>query len=108
MDLTDQWIATAPTMLVAGLRRSCKRHTWNDNGFGLYATDDWFEFVASVRALGVTEPLMVWLEPGNGALLAEGNHRIEAALQAGVAEVPVDVRVFERAPVLPWLRKQVA
>lgn len=75
---------------------------------------DWDAFVASIRQEGIREPVLVVVEPtkhlhpGQARALAgealapveafiyEGNHRVRAAVEAGVP-VPVEVRYFGHA-----------
>lgn len=48
-------------------------------------TSEWFAFVDDVAAHGVLEPLKV---TADGLLVVDGRHRLAAARQAGLAEVP--------------------
>jgi ParB-like chromosome segregation protein Spo0J len=50
------------------------------------------ELTASIRAVGVLEPLIVTPTDGGGHLLLFGHRRRAAAIEAGLATVPCDVR----------------
>jgi ParB/RepB/Spo0J family partition protein len=53
------------------------------------------DLVASVKALGIIEPLIVVAEDdGVGAILVAGARRLDAAKQAGLKVVPVVVREY--------------
>lgn len=58
---------------------------------------DWEAFVDDVRQNGVREPIFVTVDHGSAPVISEGNHRLDAAIEAGVADVPVHVRYFGHA-----------
>ncbi len=76
-----------------------------DRRFGNYAESDWNEFLSDIRRNGIREPLLIrvmpagsrWSRPGNMPELREGNHRLQAAIQLGMKEVPVVIDYFGRA-----------
>lgn len=39
-------------------------------------------------------PIMIWVEQDGKPVIAEGNHRVRAAMQAGIENIPVDIRYF--------------
>lgn len=55
---------------------------------------EWDDFVADVKANGVQVPIFITVDPGVGIRISEGNHRRDAAIEAGRKEVPVLVRYF--------------
>ena len=54
-----------------------------------FATDALAELAASIRALGLLQPLLVRPRPAGGYELIAGERRYRAAQQAGLTEVPV-------------------
>ena len=62
--------------------------------FGRYPEERWLAFVEDIRKRGIQEPVFIVVDPDEGALVYEGNHRIQAADQAGLREVPVEIRYF--------------
>jgi hypothetical protein len=62
--------------------------------FGEYPEKKWNEFVQDIKQNGVKEAIMIFVHKNGDIKIAEGNHRIQACLQAGVTEVPVDIRFF--------------
>lgn len=52
--------------------------------------DEYDELVASVKANGVIQPIVVW----NGLIL-DGYHRYQAALAAGLESIPIEYAKFE-------------
>lgn len=57
---------------------------------------DWQDFVDDVRANGVQKPIFITVDD-KGPRISEGNHRRDAAVEAGLARVPVEIRYFGHA-----------
>lgn len=57
----------------------------------------WTAFVDDVRQNGVQKPIFVTRDYGGKFKISEGNHRLDAALEAGLKSVPVEVRYFGTA-----------
>lgn len=70
------------------------RNWRQDGGFGNYSTSEWQEFLDDVAVNGIQDPLMIWVNADQSICLAEGNHRLQAALQLDLPSVPVDIRYF--------------
>lgn len=68
-----------------------KDGTWK---FGNYSEPRWNEFLDDIRIHGIKEPIMVFVESNGDILIGEGNHRLNAAIQLRLENVPVDVRYF--------------
>jgi hypothetical protein len=61
---------------------------------------EWDDFVADVKANGITNPIFIMVDPGmrlSDIRIAEGNHRRDAALELGLTEAPVAIRYFGHA-----------
>lgn len=54
---------------------------------------EWQEFVKDIQTNGVKEPIFITVD-SKGSLLSEGNHRLDAAIEAGLKEIPVEIRYF--------------
>lgn len=54
----------------------------------------WDDFKLDVSINGVREHILIIVDPGKSPFIREGNHRLDAALEAGLAFVPVDIRYF--------------
>lgn len=57
----------------------------------------WDGFLADVRANGVREPIFVTVDPHRAPEISEGNHRLDAALEAGRSSIPVEIRYYGHA-----------
>ena len=76
-----------------------------DRRFGSYSEPAWNEFLSDIRHNGIQKPLLIrvmpagsrWSRPGKMPELWEGNHRLQAAIQLGMKEVPVVIDYFGRA-----------
>jgi len=55
------------------------------------------DFVADVREHGVRQPIFITVDPDGTTLLSEGNHRRDAAVEAGQPVIPVNIRYFGQA-----------
>jgi hypothetical protein len=114
--LTRRSTGTLPTSLLLGLKGARGEHRlFERSRTGAQEATRWRKFVESVRREGVRRPVFVvveWtddLSPAMRRKLAgepleeveafvyEGNHRIRAAQEAGLAEVPVEVNYFGHA-----------
>jgi len=81
------------------------RGSGKDRRFGSYSEANWNEFLSDIRRNGIREPLSIrvmpagsrWSGPRNMPELWEGNHRLQAAIQLGMEEVPVVINYFGRA-----------
>lgn len=61
---------------------------------GYYSQEEWDEFIADISRNGIRRCLLVFVEIDGSACIAEGNHRLHAALQLELATVPVEIRYF--------------
>ena len=57
----------------------------------------WDTFLADIRKNGIQEPILILKDPGSEAVISEGNHRLDAAVELGLEEVPVDIRYFGKS-----------
>jgi hypothetical protein len=65
---------------------------------GKYDPQGWSELVNDIRGRGVQTPVVVKLLPGESSpVIVEGNHRVRAAIEAGVGRIPVDIRYHGHA-----------
>ena len=94
-------------------------HLFQSSPSGKYSQDRWSEFVADVAKRGVLRPVFIVVEPisrpqgtrviAAGPQISEGNHRVRAALDAGIPSIPVEIRYFgkaeERWEVAPEVRR---
>jgi len=58
---------------------------------------EWDEFKADISERGMTDPIFVTVEPNQLPRISEGNHRLDAAVELGMDEVPVEIRYFGKA-----------
>lgn len=88
-----------------------EQRLFEDNkwGTGRYDEDGWKELVESIKREGIKERVFVVVDQDGGRIIPtvyEGNHRIRAAYQVGVDEIPVEVRFFGHAEcdldAVPW------
>ncbi len=64
----------------------------------------WSALVDDIRKNGVKKPIVIFRDPDKKALIYEGNHRLRAAREAGLKNIPVKIRYFghsERAGLVP-------
>lgn len=54
----------------------------------------WEEFKEDIRKNGIKHPILILKDPGKSAVISEGNHRLDAAVELGLKEIPVDIRYF--------------
>jgi len=59
--------------------------------FGNFSEDDWNIFVADIKRNGIKEAITVNVAMDGKITIYEGNHRIAAAKQLGLIEVPVRI-----------------
>lgn len=57
----------------------------------------WDAFVADVKQNGVRDPILITKDYNGKPVVAEGNHRIDAAVAAGLKEIPATIRYFGNA-----------
>jgi hypothetical protein len=55
---------------------------------------DWEAFKEDIRQNGIKEPIFILKDPGKPAVISEGNHRLDAAIELGMKEVPVEIKYF--------------
>ena len=65
--------------------------------WGKYPIAKWRAFVEDVSRRGVVDPVLIISDPDVGPRVYEGNHRISAAVAAGLKSIPVEVRYFGHA-----------
>ena len=94
----DGTIPTSEALKIDPPRQYHGRRKWHDRGgeryFGNYPEAEWDEFLEDIRKNGIKTPLWVQQDPGKDAELMEGNHRVQAADQLGIREVPVYIRYY--------------
>lgn len=61
---------------------------------GRYNPGRWVELVEDIKKHGVINPVTIFKEKNGKIHITEGNHRVRAAIQAGLDMVPVEVRYF--------------
>lgn len=59
--------------------------------------EQWTKFVDDVRTNGVQRPVFITMDYGEQPKMSEGNHRRDAAVEAGVTHVPFEARFFGHA-----------
>lgn len=57
--------------------------------------DKWNELVDSIKRDGIREELIFFIGQMGGAKVAEGNHRLGAALELGIKKLPVRFEFFD-------------
>lgn len=85
---------TIPTESIAGLKGEMgevRGEHRNRKG------EAWDEFKQSIKDNGIKEPILILKDPGSPAVISEGNHRLDAAIELGLKEVPVDIRYFGKS-----------
>jgi len=91
-------IPTKDALKIEPPRRYHGKRKWHTKGgeryFGNYTEEDWNEFLEDIRKNGIKTPLWIQKDPGEDAALMEGNHRVQAADQLGIREVPVYIRYY--------------
>jgi len=100
--ITKKEKGTLPLIIAAQiLGKKGERRDWHyENGeryFGNYPEAAWKKFVENVKRQGILNPVFIvveWVSGEPKAFVYEGNHRIKAAIQAGLGDVPVEVRYF--------------
>lgn len=56
--------------------------------------EEWETFKADIEEHGIQDPIFITVEPDGTARISEGNHRLDAAIELGLEDVPVEVRYF--------------
>ena len=103
--LTRVETGTIPTIVAVQLAgKKGERHEWHTRGgeryFGNYPEERWNAFVEDIRERGIVEPVFIvveWVGDRPKAFVYEGNHRIAAAVQADIDDIPVEVRYWGHA-----------
>jgi len=68
----------------------------------------WDAFLADIKANGITSPIFITVDYYQEPNISEGNHRRDAAVELGLAEVPVEVRYYGHAEQLVTLGAKTA
>lgn len=92
--MTCKQEGTLPTEVVAalaGVRGEVRGEHRNRLG------EKWEAFKADIAANGIQNPIFIICDYGEEPKISEGNHRIDAAVELGLPEVPVEVRYFGHA-----------
>jgi hypothetical protein len=91
-------IPTKDALKIEPPRQYHGKRKWSMKGgeryFGSYTEERWNEFLEDIRKNGIQTPLWIQKDPGEDAALMEGNHRVQAADQLGIREVPVYIRYY--------------
>ncbi len=87
----------SPRKLVRIPGRKQEQRLFADSSSGRKSAAEWADFVADIRRKGVTDPIIIHVEAGEGPVVLEGSHRIRAAIQAGRRLVPVEINYFGNA-----------
>ena len=91
-------IPTSEALKIEPPRQYHGRRKWHDRGgeryFGNYTEERWNEFLEDIRKNGIKTRLWIQQDPGKEAELMEGNHRVQAADQLGIREVPVYIKYY--------------
>ena len=73
------------------------RKWWEYNGkkrFGNYTEEEWNEFLEDIKVNGIQYAILIGCYSDSSIKIIEGNHRIQAALQLEIMNVPVRIRYF--------------
>ena len=57
----------------------------------------WEEFTNQIKTKGIQDRIFITVDHNGPAQIAEGNHRIDAAVELGMKQVPVEIRYFGKA-----------
>ena len=57
----------------------------------------WEEFKNQIKREGIKERIFITVDHNGVAQISEGNHRIDAAVELGMKQVPVEIRYFGKA-----------
>ncbi len=55
---------------------------------------DWEAFKEDIRQNGIKDPIFITVDPGVGPRISEGNHRLDAAIELGLKDIPVEIRYY--------------
>jgi len=64
---------------------------------------DWEDFKKDIQDRGIQQPIFIVSEPGFGPRIYNGNHRLDAALELGLSEVPIEARYFGKQEDMGFL-----
>jgi hypothetical protein len=56
--------------------------------------EEWEDFKKDISENGIRDPIFITVDHNGAALISEGNHRIDAAVEVGLENVPVEIRYF--------------
>jgi hypothetical protein len=88
-ELNDPWVEYVPISQLLPLREYHWNEINNRNG-----TDKFADLVEDIKRHGVRSPITIrYFKDEGTALIIEGNHRVAAALRAGLTEVPARVTI---------------
>lgn len=81
-----------PPEALVGLRGGGREHImFTESPRGRMSPARWGAFKRSIKTRGVQNPVMVVIEKDGETKLWEGNHRVRAAIAAGVDLIPVEI-----------------
>lgn len=58
---------------------------------------EWEDFKADIQKNGVKKEILILKDPGKEAVVSEGNHRLDAAIELGLKNIPVEIRYFGKS-----------
>jgi len=86
---SDPWVEFVPVSELLPLRE----YEWDQN-YNRHGSDKFTELVEDMKKYGVREPITIRYFPDTKrAVIIEGNHRVAAAMAAGLKEVPARVTI---------------
>lgn len=94
--LTRKETGTIPTDKIKHLQgesgeiRGEHRHKQNE---------EWEKFKQDIKENGIQYPIFIIKEPNKKPTIWEGNHRLDAAIELGLKEVPVEIRYFGKSEI---------
>lgn len=77
-----------------GYRGEVREWTFNEDtsmSFGNYSEEQWYDFLEDIKVNGIREPIQINVNSDGSIKIYEGNHRIEAARQLELTEIPAKV-----------------
>ena len=58
---------------------------------------EWENFKQDIKENGIKNAILILKDPLEEPVISEGNHRLDAAIELGLKEVPVDIRYFGKS-----------
>jgi len=84
-----------PVAILSDLPGANSEHLmFEQNCTGRMTYAEWVEFCKDIQVRGIQERIFVWKEKDGTVQIAEGNHRLRAAIEIGMDRVPVEIRYF--------------